>query len=207
MPATEPAGREAYSRGKNCADCLLCGQLSAARVGDPVLAGVDALDEPALGQLRELLIRPVARNIEVVGDDRGRLDGQNLSLSQPFQNAILRFSHPIGPVPERHNYAPLHKIACSLLCLVYWAAISLNVLANTTKWMASRHGCNDRPGALGAKSSGRGRSPRPGGRHPTMSTNDPAGNESRHDAIEQIGIDARDVLAGHYDTIRLEAGE
>lgn len=40
-----------------------------------------------------------------------------------------------------------------------------------------------------------------------MSTNDSRDLESRHDAIEQIGIDARDVLAGHYDTIRLEVGE
>ena len=40
-----------------------------------------------------------------------------------------------------------------------------------------------------------------------MSTNDTRDRKSRYDAIEQIGIDARDVLAGHYDDVRLEAGE
>jgi hypothetical protein len=38
-----------------------------------------------------------------------------------------------------------------------------------------------------------------------MSTQNAAGNESRH-TTEQITIDARDVLAGRYDDVHMEAG-
>jgi len=38
-----------------------------------------------------------------------------------------------------------------------------------------------------------------------MSAHDTAGNESRH-TTAQITIDARDVLAGRWDEIHMEAG-
>jgi hypothetical protein len=39
-----------------------------------------------------------------------------------------------------------------------------------------------------------------------MSTENAAGLQSRHTTGESITINARDVLAGRYDDIRLEAG-
>jgi hypothetical protein len=40
-----------------------------------------------------------------------------------------------------------------------------------------------------------------------MSNQNAAGIKTRHTAAEQIGINARDVLAGRWDDIHMEAGQ
>jgi len=77
--------------------------------------------------------------------------------------------------------------------------------------MASRHGCNDRPGALGEGLRAGACHPRPGGRYATTMFESTDGDyKSRHATDASTTIDARDILAGRYDdtTVRqaVEAG-
>jgi len=181
MPASQPAGREGNSDDKTQTVTLLFGQLGAASVGDSVFAFFDALDEATLDEIAELLLDPRRGLVEIERDNRRTLDRQNLRLAQPLQDAILRFSHPVGAVPDAHRWPPIRVRGLSWYRNLSYTGNQLNCTGNTTKWIASRHGCNDRPGALRSRSLRAGdRRPRPGGRwNTTMKSDNADGLQSR----------------------------
>jgi len=122
-------------------------------------------------------------------------------------------------VPEhvdvRHGrFPPWHYLG--YLCHPAYYHRSVNCVSHltnglqTTKWLGYRHSSNDSPGVLAVseEAAGRGYGPRPVGRGTTtMFDNNAAADKSRQTAAEQIGINARDVLAGRWDDIHMEAGE
>ena len=92
----------------------------------------------------------------------------------------------------------------------YYEVISNHSIVIKYKWLYDRGVSNDSSGVLAVseEAAGRGYGPRPVGRGTTtMFDNNAAADKSRQTAAEQIGINARDVLAGRWDDIRMEAGQ
>ena len=208
-----------HRRGKRDPLTLRSRHFVATGLRDPVFAGIDLLDEVTLDELRERARDVLPREIEIQGDKRRALDREDLGVREGFEDPILALRHPVGSVPETHTY---RAVLAPGLSNVAWGSLGVTLcyaFVTSYKSIASRHDCNDRPGASGEDLRAGACHPRPGGRdHTTMSNHDTTGNQTRHtpteatelnskiaDAAPFARFDARATLAGEYDDLR--AGE
>jgi len=190
MPATtEPAGRQAHRCGKTDSATLRSRHFCATGLRDPVLPSIDLLDETTIDELRERARDVLPGEIEIQGDERRALDREDLGVREGFEDPILALRHPVGSVPETHTY---RAVLAPGLSNVAWGSLGVTLcyaFVTSYKAIASRHDCNDRPGASGEGLRAGAADPRPGGRtNTTMSTNTAADLESRHttDALAVI---------------------
>jgi len=197
MPATKPAGREEHSGRKRETGTLRFGHFCATGVGDPVLSGVNLLDKVTLDELRERPRDVLPREIEVQRDDRRRLDCEDLGVREGFEDAILALRHPLGSVPQGHNYA---TVLARALSNVAWSSLGVTLcyaFVTRYKQLASRHGCNDRPGASGEGLRAGAADPIPGGRTTTTMMSDNADGLSSRPSTDALATIARADRAYH----------
>ncbi len=180
MPASQPAGRQGDSNGKRKTGTLRSRHFVATGLRDPVFAGIDLLDKVTLDQLRERARDVLPGEIEIQGDQRRALDREDLGVREGFEDPILALRHPVGSVPETHTY---RAVLPPGLSNVAWGSLGVTLcyaFVTSYKAIASRHGCNDRPGASGEGLRAGACHPRPGGRwKTTMKSDNAAGLESR----------------------------
>jgi len=165
MPATKPAGRKEHSEGLSETGSLRFRQFLSAARRDPIVAVLDLFDEATIDELGQSHtdIRPGFA--DVLCQNRRALDRQFLGVVEPGQDPIVSLSHPVGQIPDFHGYRPV--LAGGLLASAYSDVFvqRLNGIVSSFIGLASRHDCNDRPGALRSRSLRAGdRRPRPGGR-------------------------------------------
>ena len=209
MPATvhqQPAFGATRKIGKNNATPLRSRHFLAARLSNPVFAGVDFLDVTAIDKLRERPRDVLARQIEVQRDQRGALHGEDLGVRERFEDAILTLRHPLGAVPKAHSYTAVLGPGLSNVAWGCLGVILCYAFVTKYKALASRHGCNDWPGALGEGLRAGDRRPRPGGRYPTTMSETTHGDlKSRHSTDAMATIARAD--RAYHDVAQLHLHE
>jgi hypothetical protein len=197
MPASQPAGRKENSGDKRETGTLRFRQFLSPTRRDPIVAVLNLFDEATIDEFRQSHtdIRPGFA--DVLCQNRRALDRQLLGVVEPGQDPVISLSHPVGQIPDFHGYRPV--LAGGSLGSAYSDVFvqRLNGIVSSFIGVASRHDCNDRPGALGGQDPGRGRSPRPGGRTTTTMKSDNADGLSSRPSTEAMRVIERADAAYH----------